>query len=139
MASAYSERYVHKKRFSPFLILMKWFAKFKLWMNPPKKGEVYHGDNFDFLIGKPMEQILHGLRDKNGNPIYNPAFGEGSYKVTILLDCMPYYVLECDSLVYENSYSNNRNDFRWVKRTQNRRIPKNHVIEMILDGRLKKV
>jgi hypothetical protein len=139
MASSYDERYVPKSRFSGFLMfLKKWMLKLKLSFTPPKKGDIYIGDNFDFLIGKPMEQILHGLRNRNGDPIYDPAIGIDSYKVTIIRDSMPYYVLECHSLVYATGSKSGSTEFKWLKRNQDRRIMKDLFQDMILEGRLKK-
>jgi hypothetical protein len=109
-----------------------------LKLNAPKKGDVYVGDNFDFLIGKQTEQILHGLRDRYGDPVYQPAIGEGSYKLTIVIDCLPYYIAEADALVYA-THRADKAGYKWLKRTQNRRIHKHIVLDMILDGRLKKV
>lgn len=110
-------------------------TKIKLLFDPPKKGDVYVGDSFDFMAGSVVEQILHGLRDRNGDLLYTRLDGPESYKLTVVLDSMPYYCIDCEVLVRNDS---GHPKYVWMKRTQARRIWKDRFEQMIVDGRVKK-
>lgn len=109
-------------------------SRVKYFLNPPKKGDVYYGDPFDFIIGKLLEQCLHGMRTVSGDASWNPVPSDGTVKLTITLDCMPYYVCKSEVL------GENVNDHskKWLERSQPRRICKKAFKQMILDERLEK-
>ena len=110
--------------------------RFKLWRNPPYKGDVYYGDPFDFIIGSPIEQRLHKMFDQSGNTrLWYPIPSDSTVRLTIEADSMPYYRCTCEVLVTSVS---DKNKHEWLKRVQPRRILKDRFHEMILDGRLKK-
>ena len=119
---------------------MKLFRKIALFLRSPQKGDVYYGNSKDYVIGKPMEAVLHGLRDKEGNPTWIPVPSTHSYKLVIKISAtIPYYV--CDTEVFcMNAKSMTPVYFEgnWMKRSQPRRIPKERLYQMIVDGLLKR-
>jgi hypothetical protein len=107
----------------------------KLYLNPPKKGDVYLGDPLRFVIAKPMEYILHGLKDKTGKTLWEPLPSEDCYKITIENDSMPdYYICQSEVLCLSEAMS----VMQWHKRTQPKRIGKELFNSMIINGTLGK-
>lgn len=109
-----------------------WLLRLRLRLNPPKVGDTYLDDAMYNVIGRPVEKVLHGMKAINGDMLYEPMVGEGSYKLTIDSDSMPYYICSAQVLV-KDSFG-----FKWLKRSQPRRILKKNFIDMIIDGRITK-
>lgn len=109
-----------------------WLLRLRLRLNPPKVGDTYLDDAMYNVIGRPLEKVLHGMKAINGDSLCEPMVGEGSYKLTIESDHMPYYICTAKILVKDNS------GFKWLKRSQPRRILKKNFIEMIVNGRITK-
>lgn len=116
-------------------MIRRLIKKIKLRFYPPKSGDVYVGDPFFFFIGKNVEYILHGMRNKYGDPLWCTFPGSTTYRMTIESDAMPYYRCTSEVLAYAKDGSTKR----WMKRSQPRRIKKNTFINLILDGKLEKV
>jgi hypothetical protein len=106
----------------------------RLYFCRPKPGDVYLGDAFDFMAGKIIEQVMHGMRDREGNELYTRVDGPGTYKFLLASDSMPYYRLDCQVLVKDNHTSK----FEWKSRIQPRRIKKDVFKELIVEGKVKK-
>ncbi len=115
-------------------MIRKLIQRFLLWRNPPKTDDVYWTDSFTYLAGRPMEHVLHGLRDKNGNARAEPVHGPCTYRMTIRSDSMSYYVVQCEVLAANRS----THEKLWAFRVQPRRIDKKIFVQMILDKEIKK-
>ena len=116
-------------------MFIRLFRKISLLLNPPKKGDVYYGDPVWWIIHKPVEHILHGLKDKYGNNLYDPIPSGDCFRLTITNTSMEsYYVL--DSEVF--CRSKNSNVSIWMKRTQPRRMGKETLEQFVLAGMLRK-
>lgn len=106
--------------------------KIGLLIKPPKKGDIFHGDPVWFIIPRPIEMVLHGLKDKFGTNLYDPIPSK---------DCFRFTIEQCGNEIYIlNSEVLCRNKFSdmlvWMKRTQPRRIGKDMFEEMFLNGLL---
>lgn len=121
--------------------------KISLLLNPPKKGDTFYGDSVWWIIPRPVELILHGLKDKYGNNLYDPIPSGDCFRLTITNTSMDsYYVL--DSEVFcrsKNSKPIYQCDIRgisdigvWMKRTQPRRMSKKSLEQFVLAGMLRK-
>lgn len=102
----------------------------QFFVNPPKKGDVFYADSFDYIAGKPLEHIFHGMRDKNGDPVWDVIPGKDTYRFTLVSDSMPYYIFTAATL------ASNRNDMskKWLLRSKLRRMWKHTFKQSILDG-----
>jgi len=109
-----------------------WLLRLLLYLNPPKVGDTYLSDAMYNIVGKPIEKVLHGMKTIDGDILYEPVVGDGSYKLTIDSDTMPYYICSAQVLVRDNT------GFKWLKRIEPKRILKKNFINMILDGRITK-
>jgi len=114
--------------------MFRWVKKALLLIKPPKKGDVYYGDAFEFVTARPVEKILHGMKDKHGDTLWIESMGHGTYKITIESSSMPYYICKAEVLVQ----SKKGYDFTWLTRVQPRRIVKGVLTDMIADGRIDK-
>ena len=116
-------------------MFIRLFRKISLLLNPPKKGDTFYGDPVWWIIPRPVERILHGLKDKYGNNLYDPIPSEDCFRLIIDNDYLDsYYVL--DSEVF--CRSKNSNVSVWMKRTQPRRMGKETLEQFILAGMLRK-
>ena len=108
--------------------------RIRLHFYPPETHDVYWADAFMYLAGKPTEHILHGLRDRHGDPRAEPVHGKFTYRLTIMSCSMPYYLVQCQVLASDRrTYEK-----RWAFRSQHRRIDKKEFVRMILDGEIEK-
>jgi hypothetical protein len=108
------------------------FNKLWLYFYPPKKGDSFIGDPLRFVIARPVEYVLHGLKDKNGNTTWEPIPSFGCYILTIENDQMPYYVCKSEVLCGNDSIK------LWNERSQPKRFGKKMFKDMIATGVLKK-
>lgn len=115
-------------------MIKKFLTKLKLKIYPPKTGEVYYGDPFEFIMGNLIEHCLHGTKSNYGTPIWEPIPSNLCYRLTIESDAMPYY--RCTGEVLCRDAYGDKTE--WRKRSQPRRIGKSVFHGMIVDGRLKK-
>lgn len=113
-------------------MIRRLIARIKLRFEPPKVGDVYYGDPFDFLVGRPIERVLHGLNNKCGDHVWEPLFSEGCYRLKITSDSMPYYICQVEVLAHKNF-----EEKAWKKRSQPRRFDKKSFCEMIVNGSIK--
>jgi hypothetical protein len=104
--------------------------KVGLLFSPPKEGDVYMGSAFYFLTGRPMEQVLHGLRDMSGEAEFAYWESNENYRLTIDSAAMPYYILTSEVLVRKISEGSSAK-LVWRKRCQPRRVPKDTFHEWI--------
>src|SRR5581483_11712028 len=116
-------------------MIRKLIHKIKMVLHPPKCGEVYSGDCFDFVVGKPVEKFLHGMTDKYGNFLWEYVPGRDSYRFTVISVQPAYYICEAELLV---SFCHDINKKKWLKRSRMRRIPKIMFHDFILTERLEK-
>jgi hypothetical protein len=115
-------------------MLKLWFRKLQLMFNPPRTGDVFYGDPFEFIIGRVTEHVLHGTRSIYGYAAWNPSPADQCYRLTVESDAMPYYRCTGEALCV----SADGEEKAWKKRSQPRRIYKNVFHDMIAEGRLKK-
>lgn len=115
-------------------MIRKLIRKIKLYFNPPMPGDVYYGDPFDFIVGSTIEHILHKMKNKEGDSLYDVIPSDFTYRLTIESDSTPYY--KCKAEVLAQNCSDNKKE--WLTRVQPRRIWKNVFERMIVDGRLEK-
>lgn len=111
-------------------MIRRLIERVKLYRNPPKAGDVFWTDSFDFLAGRVLEHIFHGLRRYGGEPLYEPIHGEKTYRMEIISSSMPYYVIRCDVLAQH--VNDKRKD--WFRRSRDRRVPKDAFNQMVIDG-----
>lgn len=115
-------------------MITKLLQKLKFKISPPKAGDVFYGDSYDFVIGSNVEKVLHGMQTRNGDPIWSIVPGKDTYRLTIESTTMPnYYRLTAECL----SYRVHDDAKAWLKRSQPRRICKPKLMEMILNGTIK--
>lgn len=117
-------------------MLKKLINKINLWLNPPRPGSFYYGDPLYFVVGKPIEHVLHGLKDKNGEPIFYPIPSAGCYRLMIESIFDDYYCCKSEVLCY--SLNMDSGIGKWMKRTQTKRINKVIFNEFIVQGILSK-
>lgn len=103
---------------------------FSLYFNPPKVGDVFYGDPVWFIISRPIELVLHGLKDKFGTNLYDPIPSQGCFRFTVESTAMPYYRMTSEVLC-KHKFTEKP---IWMKRSQPRRIPKEMFRELFLMG-----
>jgi len=112
----------------------------KLVLSPPKPGDIYYGDVLFFVLGNNIEFVLHGLTNKNGDPVYSPVPSEDGFRLTILEYAGPgftHYV--CNSEIFCRDVPTHPYDLgNWRKRTQVRRLPVKYFKDLIVNGLLTK-
>ncbi|MCX9024634.1 MAG: hypothetical protein OIN85_00895 [Candidatus Methanoperedens sp.] len=108
-----------------------WYA-IKFLFSPPKEGDVYSGDAFDFVVGKPIESVLHGMRDQYGNPTHDVIPGNNTYKIKIVKIFETYYSCKMQALV-EDRITHQK---AWLLRSQDRKISKELLKHWALEGRI---
>jgi hypothetical protein len=118
-------------------MLFRLYTKVKLWIRPPKSRDAYCANPKNFVIGKPIEQVLHGLKNKHGETIYFPMPSDDCYRLTIESDVMPYYICMSEVFIHGKNWDNNFG--LWMKRSQPKRIGKDYFKQLIVDGILRKV
>lgn len=115
--------------------MMRWFRKLKLkFLNPPKEGDAYYSDSLFYVIANNIEKVMHGMRDKHGDAIWQVIPGDDTYRLTIESTMMPYYRCKAEVLATNVDFSQKK----WLSRSQPRRISKEKFLDMILDGEIKK-
>lgn len=115
-------------------MILRLINRIKFHLNPPKKGDVYFGDPFDFVCGKLIEHVMHRTKSISGETIWQVIVSDGAYKLTIESDAMPYYRCKAEVLC-ENVAGYGK---EWLERVQPRRISKEVFKQMIIDGRIKR-
>jgi hypothetical protein len=113
--------------------------KINLFLDPPKKGDIYYGDPVWFIISRPTEFILHGLKDKYGNIMYDPVPSKGGVRFIIEHCGNLNFILGSEVLCHllnRNKPVMDINDFVWKKRTQPRRMAREMFREFVLTGML---
>lgn len=103
--------------------------KFKLFLDPPKKGDVFYGDPLWWVVYKPVEHVLHGLKNKNGDTIHRPIPSSGCFKVTIEHLGNVYYILGSEVLCESKGGFGT-----WFKRSQPKRMAIEMFEELVLSG-----
>jgi hypothetical protein len=104
------------------------YLKLCLWLNPPKTGDVFYGDPAWFFLYKPVEYVLHGLKDSYGNKMYNPVPSKGCVRFTIEHCGNLNYILGSEVLCRDKV----GNSSVWMKRTQPRRMSLGMFKELVL-------
>lgn len=112
--------------------MLKLFKAILLDLNPPKMGDVYIGDPLYFILGRPVEHVLHGLTNISGASLWKPFPGNECYRLKIESVSSPYFICNAEALCTDGEVSN------WRSRSQPRRIDKFKFKRMIVDGILKK-
>lgn len=103
--------------------------RWKLFRNPPKKGDTFFGDSLGFFLSRgTVERVLHGTISTNGEHAWEPIIGVGAYKLTIEADSMPYYQIKGELLA--QSIDGSRKE--WIERNQPLRIDKKAFKRLIL-------
>jgi hypothetical protein len=115
-------------------MIRRLIRRIKIPFDPPKVGDIYYGDPFDFICGSPFEHVLHRTKSIYGDPIWNVVASDGCYRLTIESESMPYYRCKAEVLC-ENVHGYGK---EWLERVQPRRISKDRFREMIIDGRIKR-
>jgi len=113
----------------------RFVRKIKLILNPPKSGDVFYGDPIFFIIHKPIEYVLHGLKNKHGENICDPIPSKGCFRLTISLCGHIYFLLDSEILCKFND-DEGQGSWFWMKRTQPKRLAKEALEELILSGML---
>lgn len=113
-------------------MLIRLARKFKLFLNPPKKGDTYYGDSLWFIVHRPVEYVLHGLKDKNGNNMYEPIPSKGAVRFLLEQCGNENYILGSEVLCRIESSQ----EWIWMKRTQPRRMRKEMFEEFVIAGML---
>ena len=108
--------------------------KMRLFMSPPQVGDQYDADPFDFIIGKPVERVLHGLVAPDGDSLWDAVPSHGCYRIRIQSTIMPYYICTAEALCRSADGDNTE----WKSRSQLRRMSKAQFHQMIIEGRLTK-
>ena len=116
--------------------LSAFFKRIALKIKPPKVGDVYYGDSLRFIIAKPVEEILHGLRDRNGNLIWQPIPSLDCYRLTITSQIGNHYT--CDSEVLCRRVSDYPGMGEWMMRTQPKVISNHYFLTLITNDYIKK-
>ena len=116
------------------------YLKLYLYFRSPKMGSVYFGNPKRFIIGKPIEYVLHGLKDKDGDTMFEPIPGDHCYKISIDKTEENTYSISTEvfcKLTSKYNLNTGNSDFgKWMKRCQNRKIGKEYLLSLILDGTL---
>lgn len=115
----------------------KLVRKIKLYFDPPYERDCYYGDPFEFIIGKPLERVLHKMTTNTGDTLWETVPSDRCYRLTIESCSMPSYY-RCTSEVLATSV-NDPSDKKWLKRSQPRRILKEVFHQMIIDGRIERL
>ena len=113
----------------------RFFRKIALFFNPPKVGDVYFADPFDFMCDANSERIFYTMTDRQGQSIWHFVPGALTYRYTIESVGMPYYRCRVEILV-----SNYKDPYRkqWLERCMPKRIWKKDFKRLILEGRMVK-
>jgi hypothetical protein len=109
--------------------------RIKLYFRPPNKGDVFYANPIYFVVGKPFESVLHGLRDKSGEPVLFPVPSDSCYKLTVESCVMDTYY-RCTSEVFCRGLQMEKNIGVWMKRTQPKRFGKAYFRQLVIDGYL---
>jgi hypothetical protein len=115
-------------------MINKFFKYLSLHLNPPRRGDVFFGDAFDFMCDSNSERIFYPLIDRNGHTTHHFVQGDNTYRFTIENSAMPYYVCRVEILTL-NVYETKRT---WLKRSLPKRMWKKDFHRLILQGRMKK-
>jgi hypothetical protein len=109
--------------------------KFSLYFNPPKKGDVFFADVFDFLCESNSERIFFEMTDRHGHSLWHFVTGTSTYRFTIENAAVPYYVCKVEILVCGRDNPHKKS---WLKRSRPRRIWKKDFHRLILEERMVK-
>lgn len=110
-------------------------TRFSLYFNPPKKGDAFFADAFDFMCESNSERIFFEMTDRHGHTVWHFVPGDNTYRFRIINSTMPYYICDVEILAAnrENPYKKS-----WLKRSRPRRIWKKDFHRLILEGRMVK-
>lgn len=106
--------------------------KLSLFFKPLKVGDELFGDTVWWVIPRPIEMVLHGLKDLHGATIYEPIPSKGCYKLTTEQDLGGHYILSSEVLC-RTSYDHIG---VWKKRSQPRKMARSQLEEYVLNGLL---
>ena len=107
--------------------------KFKLFLNPVKKGDTFYGDPVWFILFRPTEMVLHNLKDRNGVTMFNPIPSRGCFRF-VVEQCGNENLILGSQVFCKEKTDNNIGT--WMKRTQPRRMGKEIFEELFLAGML---
>jgi hypothetical protein len=108
-------------------------TKISLCFNPPKKGDVFYADAFDFMCESNSERIFFEMTDRHGHTIWHFVINDYVYRFIIESAETPYYVCGVEILVTSRD---NPHKKTWLKRSRPRRIWKKDFHRLILEGRM---
>ena len=112
--------------------------KLKLFLNPPKKGHVFYGDPSWFVIARPVEHVLHGLKDSSGISVFTPVPSKGCFRFTIEHCGNLNYIMGsevfCSGKIASTGFYNSIGI--WKQRSQPRRMALEMFEELVLNGML---
>jgi hypothetical protein len=111
--------------------MTRFIRKIILFFRPIKKGEIFYGDPERWVTHRPIEMVLHGLKDKYGTTIYHPVPSEGCFVFTVSDVNSQIYVLNSEVFCYGGEEDKSG---IWKKRTQPRKMSKKDFEEIILNG-----
>lgn len=113
-------------------MVIRFIRKIALFLKPVKVGDTFYGDPVWWVLPRPIEMVLHGLKDVNGDTLYRPTPSEGCYRLTIEKDYDSYYTLRSEVLCRAGSTWASI----WKERSQPRRMPRLILEQYILAGLL---
>jgi hypothetical protein len=114
-------------------MVIRLVRKLKLFLNPPKKGHVFYGDPSWFVIARPVEHVLHGLKDSYGVTVFTPVPSKDCFRFTVEHRGNLNYILGSEVFCKEKT---DNNIGTWKKRTQPRRMALEMFEELVLNGLL---
>src|SRR5580700_9597237 len=114
-------------------MIRRMILKFSLFFKPFKIGDEFFGDPTWWVIPRPIELVLHGLKDRQGLTIYDPIPSDGCFKLTIEKEMEGYYVLSSEVFCTHKTINNIGT---WMKRSQPRKLGRLQLEEYFLNGLL---
>jgi hypothetical protein len=116
-------------------MINKFIKRVSLYFNPPKKGDVFYGDAFDYICESTTERIFYEMTDRYGHSMFHYVVGSNTYRFTVESAAMPYYICGVEILAQSrgNPYKKT-----WLKRSRPRRIWKKDFHRLIIEDRMVK-
>jgi hypothetical protein len=106
----------------------------KAYVSPPKVGDVYYGHPIDLLTHGTFEGVLHGLRARGGDALWDIIPSSDAYRLTVMSTSMPYYICQGEVLAQNKDTLKKE----WMPRSHARRIRKEIFRSMLVEGRIEK-
>lgn len=117
--------------------LKKFYLKVCLYFHSPRIGDIHFGNPKDFVIGRPIEYVLHGLKDRTGATMWHPIPTFGCFRLTIEKETPEKDGYVCRSEVLCDT-ERGLHLIDWHRRSQPKLINKSMFKGFILNSTLKK-